>query len=520
MIEIAQKKNMLFSAPLWKLISITMPAILGLCFCATLSQADTITLETALSHTLKSNSSIKQAVSDLKKSQALVKKTYAMFDLKLDGNLTYAESRTEANSAFSPEETEVLSYKFSLSEKIFTGGRLSLDYNSSRTNLLYPESGADLGLPGIDLSMFAAGVNPAYQPAWSLGFSQPLLKDLLGRPDQVAIQIGEHTIQLSREQLKNTVLEQVAGLKDAYFSVNLAETVLDIQKENLKDSEAFYRQTLKLRQIGMREEKDVLQTKASLLNAQAEIAPAKNQVKAAQENFFQLAGFPAAQWETLSIVMEKSLPEIKFPRELSPELEDRLIKNQPAVISSHLGRKISELSKRIADNAAWPALNLFGNYGLSGLDKSFSTSHEKLFSNDYPAFAVGLNFTMYLPDRNTSGDITIKNEELAKSEEQLAFLEKTTTIRIRHAHRSLLSAQRNYELKKSSRDLLAQYLKIQNKHFAQGRISTRELLMAQGDYHGAQFKESQAFFEYAKAVTTWYNITGQYDQYYINLAKE
>ncbi len=493
---------------------------LSLCFCPVLSQADAITFEAALNHALKSNSSIKQAVSDLNKSQALVEKTYGMFDLQLDGNLTYSESRTAAVSVLSPEETEVLSYKLSLSEKIFTGGRLSLDYNSSRTNLLYPEIGADPGLPGMDLSMFTAGVNPAYQPAWSLGFSQPLLKDLLGRPDQVAIQIGEHTIRLSREQLKNTVLEQVAGLKNAYFSVTLAETVLDIQKENLKDSEAFYRQTLKLKQIGMREEKDVLQTKASLLNARAEITPAKNQVKAAQENFFQLAGFPAAQWETLSLIIEKNIPEIEFPRELSPELETSLIKVQPAVISSQLGLEIAKLSKRIADNAAWPALNLFGNYGLSGLDESFSTSHETLFSNKYPAFAVGLNFTMFLPGRSSSGDITIKSEDLAKSGEQLAFLEKTTRIRIRRAHRSLLSAQHNYELKQSARKLLEQYLKIQNQYFSQGRISTRELLMAQGDHHGAQFKENQAFFEYAKAVTAWKKITSQYDQYYSSLAEE
>lgn len=501
------------------MVAITL-AGLSLGFCPVFSQADSITFKAALSHALTNNSSIKQAVSDLNKSQALVEKTYGMFDLQLDGNLTYSESRTAPASALAPEETEVLSYKFSLSEKIFTGGRLTLDYNSSRTNLLYPEIGADPGLPGMDLSMFTSGVNPAYQPAWSLGFSQPLLKDLLGRPDQVAIQIGEHTIRLSREQLKNTVLEQVAGLKNAYFSVTLAETVLDIQKENLKDAEAFYRQTLKLKQIGMREKKDVLQTKASLLNARAEITPAKNQVKAAQENFFQLAGFPAAQWETLSLIIEKNIPEIVFPRELSPELETSLIKVQPAVIISQLGLEIAKLSKRIADNAAWPALNLFGNYGLSGLDESFSSGHDKLFSNDYPAFAVGLNFTLYLPDRNSSGDIAIKGEELAKAEEQLAFLEKTTRVRIRHAHRSLLSARQNYELKKSSRELLEQYLEIQNKHFSQGRISTRELLMAHGDYHGAQFKENQAFFEYHKAVNTWNNLTGQYDQYYTSLVKE
>ena len=67
---------------------------------------------------------------------------------------------------------------------------------------------------------------------------------------------------------------------------------------------------------------------------------------------------------------------------------------------------------------------------------------------------------------------------------------------------------------------LEQYLKIQNQHFSQGRISTRELLMAQGDHHGAQFKENQSFFEYAKAVTAWKKITGQYDQYYSNLAEE
>jgi outer membrane protein TolC len=72
----------------------------------------------------------------------------------------------------------------------------------------------------------------------------------------------------------------------------------------------------------------------------------------------------------------------------------------------------------------------------------------------------------------------------------------------------------DYELKKEARELLEKRLKIQQKSFSQGRISTRELIMSQSEYHGARMKEAAAILEYVKAGSAWNTMTGKYDVYF------
>ncbi len=476
-------------------------------------------LPEVIQQALNNNTHIKKAVADFKIAKAIVEKTYAMFDLKLDGGMNYSESLSEATSALAPEGTQVLAYNLSLSEMLPTAGFLSLDFSSARTGLTYADTGG-AGSPGLDLRMFTSSVNPTYQPELSLSYTQPLLKDFLGRPDQVALKIGAISIDLSKTSVLNTVQDQVDKLVAAYYFIAMTTKILVVQRVALTESEQYYAQTLRMQRIGLRENKDVLQTKAAMLSARAEITPAENNVKTAKDNFLSLAGFTAAQWEGLQLTTAEEPKDIEVAAELTPERETRLVDQQPAVKISKLSLEMARLSKTIADNAAWPSLNLFGKYGIVGSDGTAGGGFSEMFSNEYNNFALGVNFTMYLPNRSSTGEITTKNNELEKAQESYVELRKIIRLQIRMAQRTLVAAKQDYQLKVEARELYEKTLTIQNRHFSQGRITTRELLMAQSDFHRAQFSEISSYFEFIKALNTWRKLTGKYNNYSQAFIKE
>lgn len=473
-------------------------------------------LDQLVQATLERNAAIAQSRYEVEKAEAVVEKTWGQFDLRLDGQANYSDAQTEPTSIMAPESTEAFNYKLGLSNKLLIGGRVSLDLTSTRTNLLFE----DISIPGLDPSLLTTSVNPAYQPELMLSYTQPLLKDFWGRPDQVALEIGDLQMKMAKLSLLGTTVDQVEKIKEAYFAWIMAQRLLKIQRVSLRENEQYFKQTRRMRAIGLREEKDLLQTQAYLLSTRSEIQPAENGVKAAGEILLNLTGFSPEEWEQLKVVSAEPPAKFELPGELSPEQEDKLLAGQPAVRLAESGLRLAALSLKVSENIALPSLSVFGSYKLAGLDGDQAGSLSEMTSGEYPTWALGLNFSMYLPNRSSGGEVKTRQAERETAREQLADAKKNLRTFIRTAYREAKSAQQGYHFKQQARELLERTLKIQTRHFAQGRTSTRELLMAQADFHGAQLKEVSAWRTFRQALNTWNKITGAYDAYYQDLAKE
>jgi outer membrane protein len=456
---------------------------------------------------LKNNTGIKNAQADLEIAKAQVEQTYGMFDVRLNGGVTYSESLSDssANPLFpSADETTVLGYNLSLSRKMETAGILSLDFESASTNLVVPNYTID----------------PIHSPGLSLSYQQPLMKGFLGRPDRVALKIAAISIDLAEVAVLDSVIGQVEQLIDAYYFIDIAKKILVVQKISLSESEAYYAQTLRMKRIGLRENKDVLQTKASKLSAQSEIAPAENNVQTAIDGFLNLAKITPEQWERMQLTEPaKPLESTDVPA-ITEEQVLALVDQQPTIKMSVLRLDMMRMNKSIVDNDAWPELNIFGKYGMTGSEDSLGSGFSEMFSNEFINYAVGLNFTVYLPNRSSSGEISKKTNELEKAQESYEDLRQVFRLQIRRAHRSLVAAKEDYQFKVEARELYEKTLSIQNRHFSQGRISTRELLMAQGDFHRAQFSEISSYFEFIKALNVWRKLNGEYNTYSQAFIKE
>ncbi|HDQ26157.1 MAG TPA: TolC family protein [bacterium] len=476
--------------------------------------------EEALKHALEKNPAVTGAASDVRSAEAVVEKTYAMFDLMMKAGVNYAESKPVVTSILSPEEAKVLAYNAGLSNKLFTGGFLSVDFTTSKTTLFYPVIDSGVFPISIDPALFTTAHNPSYTPKLSLSYMQPILKDFWGRPDQKAIKAGALMVNMSKEGMRSAVINTVASLKEAYYFVYMAGLMVKIQKDFYDDAEKFYNETVSLKKIGLREERDVLQTKASVLDSKAEIAPAENNYRFAAENFLNAAGYRPDEWEKFKIETSGEPESAVIPEKMTTALENTLVEMQPAVMMAKTGYEMAVTGREIAENSSLPSLNLVGSYGIEGAEGALSESFQMLREGNNREFMVGAMFSYSFPNRGSSGEVKEKREGAKKALEQYEAAKSMTRIQVRSSYRAVVSAKDNYEMKKEAARLQQKRLKIESSNFSQGRISTRELLMAQMDYHTSRIKETAAFYDYIKAVSAWNKINGKYDSYYNELAKQ
>lgn len=463
----------------------------------------------ALKKSFDDSSAISQALADYYKSKAIVEKTYGMFDLIMNSSVTYTESKAYPTSLLSPEDTKVLVYKASLANKLFTGGFLSLDFLSTRTDIIYPS----ILTPGFSPSMFTSTINPSYKPTLSLIYTQPLLKDFWGRPDEKVLKISDLSVKISKEGLKKAILDNVTNLTEMYLLYYMAQKLQQVQNDFYIDAEKLYKETVQLKSIGMREETDILQARASMLSAKSELQPADYQVKFAKENFLNAAGFKQEDWDKIDIIVEEIKEDAYIP-ELTEELENLLVDISPQILILKYSLDMAKMSKEIAENSALPALNLIGSYGIEGFGANLQDSFDILTNNKYRNFMIGVNFSWAFPNRSGSGETRSKEEEYKKMYEQFEFLKNQTKIMIRNSYRTLLSSRNRYEMANEARQLTEKRLQFQKRNFSQGRISLRELIMTQADFNQARIKEVTTYVDYIKAVSQWNKINGKYDHYF------
>lgn len=475
----------------------------------TMTVVSEIDFSSALKDSITKSSSINQALADYYKSKAILEKTHGMFDLLLSGSVNYTESKSSTISLLSPEETKVFVYRASLASKLFTGGFLSLDFSSTKTDILYK----DVLIPGLDPSVFTPTINPSYKPVLSLTYTQPLLKDFWERPDEKAIKIGELSVKLAKENLKKSILDNIVRLKEMYLYYYMSEKMLQIQTDFYNDAERLYKETIQLKSSGIREETDILQAKASMLSAKAELESIANQLKFAKENFLNAVGYKQEEWDKMNLKVEELKEDVFIP-ELTEELENLLIDISPEVIVMKCSFDIAKINKEISDNSDLPSLNLIGSYGVEGESASLNDSFDILYDNRYRNFMIGANFSWSFPNRNGSGETKSKEEEYKKVKEEYESCRNQIKIMIRNTYRTLLTAKNNFEMKKEARELTEKRLQLQKKNFSQGRISLQELILTQTDFYEARIKEVSAYVDYIKSVSQWNKISGKYDSYF------
>ncbi len=483
-------------------ISITPAATQTIAVIAAIVSGTAVGIDEAIIKGINSSAEIQQALAGISAAKAEVEREKGIFDLNLNGSVKYSELTRESLAIQMPEQEKLMSYSAGLSNRIFTGGELSLNFVSSREYLLFPPYSGS-----IDASLFRPAINPYYNPMLALVYRQPLLKDFWGSPGDKKVKAADCREKAAQEDLKEAVLNQACALKKAYYLVYLRDINVKARKIYISAVEGVY---TRLAAAGAGEA-DLLAAKAAAVQARAAMTGLENSLKDAKERYLNLAGFAPSEWDAITVEPQENTDNVYLPDAMDEDLEATLVDVQPKVTAMKFLLDAAELEKAMAENIWLPAFNLTGSYGLSGSAGSIDGAFGNMGA--HKDFMVGADFSWSLPGRQGSGAAGAGRANHKKAIAALDGIKTEYRIKLRKAYGGVAAGKTYYGAARDARLMLERRARIMKG------AQARDLLPAHFDRYNARISEAEALAAYAEAIVEWNRLNGKYDFYYNDYMK-
>src|SRR5205823_4472089 len=143
-----------------------------------------------------------------------------------------------------------------------------------------------------------------------------------------------------------------------------------------------------------------------------------------------------------------------------------------------------------------------------------SEAYERLTSNDFRTYSVGVQFQVPLSNALARSEIT--QSRIARTEAELNHREtlSTVTLEVRQSTANLTSARQRIDTTRMARELAEENLRNQEKRHDVGMATTKDLLDFQTRLTTARAAEVQAKIDCMIAVARWRRAQGELLQHY------
>ena len=319
-----------------------------------------------------------------------------------------------------------------------------------------------------------------FQASPTIEISQSLWRNAFGsetRAQMEAVTSGAKARGYAERFRAQTILLQA---ESTYWGLALARETVAVQRELLDRAERLYTFINRRARFGLQDKAELLQAQANLQARKLDLQTAIDGERAA------MRAFNSARGQDANIVEEKLEPLNLAMIERLKVPEGRT--NRADVLAAEEQAKATLASSKLNRNKAKPTVELFGSYGLNGLDfASQSEAIDKSFTGDNPTLAYGLRFRASLDIGSIS-----KLRSAYDQEEYAATLayqrkkfeqERDWDDLTQKFNESKERFKLYNELEESQR----KKLDYERDRHARGRSTTQQILLYELDYQQALF---------------------------------
>lgn len=455
-----------------------------------------LSLKACIERALKANPALQAQRLQPEISAWQLEQQRAEFGLKAGAQANLDQSLSPTNTSFI-SGTPILqqtrqSYGLFLEQAIVSGGRLRLDFENNVLNT----------------NSTRADLNPALTPQLAFSFSHPLLRNTFNGLRQ--IQVRENSQQIARWQYKQQVIDIVAEVQDAYWSLVLFRERLRVQERSLKILEDLLAMNQEKLKAGFMSRIDLLQTEANIAARQANLLEIRRNLANTQDRLKQLLNPQQAEsiaWDTELIPTDKPVYQA-YPVSLENSYRHALLL-RPDRQALLLQLANSQLQEEIAAQNRLPQLNVQGRSGLESLDDNFASAFQKLFSLQTWFWSLGLNFE--IPVLGNSLEAIYQQSVRQRQQQEAQVLENQQQIQreIRQATRNVEMTARLVEATRQAKQLAEEQLKAQTEKLNLGLTSNFQVLQFQSDFEAAALAEVNAVVEHIRAVNALQRAEGR-----------
>ena len=460
-------------------------------------------------------------------------------DLALEQNLSIQVERlnpliddlsvAEARSAWTPNFTSGLSgfSRDTPANSRLSGGKERVSDDEFGANVgisqLLPWGGASYSASWDSLRSKTTNTfssfNPVLRTNFNLNFVQPLLRNFKIDSSRYQLLISSKNREVSDVQLRETVVQTIRQVKNAYWDLVYAISFLEVQEQSLDLAKESLKNNKMRVEVGTMAPIDIIE---------AEVEVARNE----ESRILAKASIGQAEDQLRSLIFNPNEPELWNLRLIptdSPILELSSININDAVRNAldkrtdlrQARKNVETLDINISyfKNQVLPQVNFEANYGLAGLGgnrllrgdgfpgpvigetrRHFGSVLLDLLKNDFPTWTMGL--TVSYPLGTSAAETGLERIKLQRTqlETQIKNLKFQVTTQVRDLARQVNTYVKRIEATQSVRTLAEQRLGAEQKKFEVGISTSFMVFQAQRDLLEARNNEVGTILDYNQSL--------------------
>jgi outer membrane protein TolC len=386
-----------------------------------------------------------------------------------------------------------------IKQKLTIGGNYSLKFENNKY---------------ISNSSFQTLV-PQYKSNFTLTFTQPLLKNF-GRDINIAkIKIAKNNMDISLEEFKKRVIDIIYDVQKTYWELVYSIRDLKVKKKSLELAKDLLRRNKIQVEVGTLAPIEVIQAEAEVASREEGIIIAENRIKNIKDELIKklnISEYPD-MW-SIDIIPTDS-PEF-LPKKINlGEALKKAFENRPDYMQAKKELDNKKISYKVAKNALLPIIDFYGSLGLNGLSGravpvktvggeiqfspfggSYGKNLDRLTSNNYYEWQVGINIEFPFGNREAKSEYAKRSIDVKKSLTNIKNVEQKIILDVRKAVREIGKNIKRVKATRIARELAEQRLKNEEKKFSVGMSTTHDILLYQRDLTEAESNENRALIDY------------------------
>lgn len=382
------------------------------------------------------------------------------------------------------------------------GGTWAASFDASRTSSNNPFNAFD----------------PNLQSGLQVAFSQPLFRDRKTDLARVQYVIAQRNHQSSELRFRQSVVQTVAEVKRAYWTLKAATANVTVQRESLRLAEDLVRENRVRVNVGQAPPLDVVQAEAEVASRRENLIRAEATARDAEDQLRRLIMTPSdtAFWRTTLNPVDE--PEASTSGiDVDAAIESAL-KTRYDIALARNDWQNADTNVEFMDNQRLPDVRLEASYrsaGIGGtqllrtgpfpgavtgsLRSGVDDVLGQIFSRDYPTWSLGV--TVSYPIGRSYEEAGLARAEIERRQAALKIesLQLQAAETIRRAGRQVTSTAERIDAARAGERLAQQRLDVERKRFEAGLSTTFLVTQAQRDLIQAQVNLLQAMLDHQTA---------------------
>ena len=386
-------------------------------------------------------------------------------------------------------------------------GTWSVSWDTSRTTTNNPLTSFD----------------PTLQSGFQLAFSQPLLRDRKIDSARYQYAIAKRNQDSSDLRFREAVVQTVAAVKQAYWTLKATRANVDVQQRSLELARELARENKVRVDAGHIPPIDLVQAEAEVAQRRENLIRAHTAADDAEDALRRLivnAGRSPSFWKVrLEPVEEPSaiavLPDIDAA--VAKALDQRYD-------IARAGHELENTQTTIdfLDNQRLPDVRLETSYrgnGLAGTqflrgggfpgsiigtrNRGFGDALGQVFSNDYPTWSLGVTVSYPIGRSFEEANLARARVERRQTTQRIASLRIEAAETVRRAGRQVRSTAERVEAARAGASLAQERLDSEQRRFDVGLSTTFLVTQAQRDLLEAQVNLLQTSLDFESALVNF-----------------